>query len=178
MEQPARCQPKAGKVGEGGPPSGEAIVSARGVLDRLEGAFTQLKNAGGINVTGAKPEANALAWAYENVPLAERIGNSQGFSARQDIDGLLTQGVFSLIPLLTGAKLGGKAFDAKAEMDNLKTSLASAKDYDSAMRSIRAFRAKIDRLEFGSSSSSAPRRIRPNTPKGGGKSTSGWRIIS
>ncbi len=143
------------------------MQAASTFIDELEGAVTRLKDAGGMVAKGQTGEKRLGVWALENLPLAERIGNPESFSARQDIDGLLTQGVLALIPVLSSATVGGKNFDAKAEMDNLKKSLASAQDYDSAMRSIGRWRQRIAARLAAPATSAAPRGrgSSPATPR-------------
>lgn len=162
------------KNGAAGPGT-EAISSARDVLGQLRTELGTLRDNGGINAAGQSTAQRVGAFANENLPLVERISAPAGFSARQRLDGLLTQGVFSLIPLLTGAKLGGKSFDAKAEMDNLKKVIGSSSDYDASIRAIDAFERKLLRLELPGS---APRpKLSPRPTNRAPATTGGWKII-
>lgn len=174
----------AGAKAKGDPVA--AAQSAQNVINEMRDAFNRLKAAGGINAKGQSAAQRAGAWAMENVPLAERATNPDAFSARQDLDRLRTQGITSLLPIMGGLQLGGKNIDAAKELDTWRKAIASASDYESAMRALNGFQTRINDIVRESSGSAPAPRSRPaNAPaprrqspaprrSGGTPSVSNW----
>lgn len=158
-----------------------AAQSATGVISEMRDAYNRLKNAGGINARGQSALERGKALANETVPLVERLSNPDGFSARQDLDRLRTTGISSLLPLLGGLSIGGKNIDAAKELDTWRKAIASASDYESAMRALDGFERRIQQItaEQRAPAPSAPaRRPAPRRPAGGGGGGSGgWKIV-
>lgn len=150
-----------------------AAQSAKGVITEMRDAFNRLKNAGGINAKGQGTGARVGAYAKENLPLVERFTSPEGFSAREDLDRLRTTGISSLLPLLGGLSIGGKNIDAAKELDTWRKAIASASDYESAMRALDGFERRINEITAEAARSPAPSRgARPrlvprNTPAPG-----------
>lgn len=143
----------AGKQGASNP--AQVAAGAAPVVSALRDAITRLHNSGGMTDenSGALGIANAIA--RENVPGYERFTNSEGFSAREDLNRLLTVGIPSLLPLMGGLTLGGKNIDAAKELDTWRQAIASAKDYPSAMRAVQGFERRIAELSAGDPASAA-----------------------
>lgn len=153
-----------------------AATAAETVVSDMRDAFNRLKAAGGINSKGQSSGQRAGAWALENVPVLERMTNPEGFSARQDLDRLRTQGISSLLPLLGGITLGGKNIDAAKELDTWRKAIASASDYESAMRALDGFQRTIDRIKADqpAAAPAARRTPRAGTPA---PAAGGWKVI-
>jgi len=158
----------------------QAAEAAVPIINDLRDAVERMKNAGSMNAPGQSAEGRVGAWAMQNVPGLERITNPEGFSARQDFDRITTQGISALLPLLGGLSLGGKNIDAAKELETWKKTIASATDYNSALRAIKGFEDRIEQLTAGGSEApsggSAPRRrivprAAPRRSSGGG---GGW----
>ena len=116
------------------------------------------------------PETGTLgtisAMARENIPGVERLTNSEGFSAREDLTRLTTVGIPALLPLMGGLSLGGKNIDAAKELDTWRNAIASAKDYPSAMRAIQGFETRIKEL-----TAAQPASRRPAAPARGNRTS-------
>lgn len=139
-------------------------TGAAPVVAALRDAITRLHDSGGMTDQKSGIGDTASAVARENVPGYERFTNKKGFSARQDLNRLLTVGIPSLLPLMGGLQLGGKNIDAAKELETWRNAIASAKDYPSAIRAIEGFERRIAEL-----SRSAP-AARP-------KAKSDWTIV-
>ncbi len=89
--------------------------------------------------------------------------SQEGFSAREDLDRLLTVGIPALLPLMGGLQLGGKNIDAAKELDTWRKAIASAKDYPSAIRAVQGFEARIAELtaQADAAPTASPRRAAP-----------------
>lgn len=160
----------------------EAAQSAKGVITEMRDAFNRLRDAGGINAKGQSYGQRAGAWAQENLPLAERLTNPDGFSARQDLDRLRTQGITSLLPILGGLQIGGKNIDAAKELDTWRKAIASASDYESAMRALDGFEKRIQTITAeGAPAQQGNGRRRPPPRNRAGNSgdgnSGGWKVI-
>lgn len=153
----------------------EAAQAAKGVLVEMRDAYNRLRDAGGINARGQGIGGRAAAAAFENVPMLERMSNPEGFSARQDLERLRTTGISSLLPLLGSLNLGSRNIDAAKELETWRKAIASASDYESAMRALDGIERRIEEItampQRRAASSGTPRpkiRIKPkNTPKPG-----------
>ena len=134
---------------------------AKDSLRRLRSAYERLGRSGGINSPEQTGEENAVAAAYQYVPLLERVVSGDGFSARQEIDNIINNVVLETLPLITVTKLGSRSFDAASELDFHKLRVASQSDLPAALEGISALERKLDsfrkaaeeELRGGSSSS-------------------------
>lgn len=172
---PARAG--AGKAGGKAPPPSPAAIAqaARPLVRDLADAVKRLHESGGMTdgKTGTVGTVNAMA--RENVPGYERLTNSAGFSARQDLDRLTTQGISALLPLMGGLTLGGKNMDAAKELDTWKKAILSAKDYPSALRAIGSFQARIKQMEGAKPAAKpAARPAAKPAPRASGVKVSNW----
>lgn len=160
----------ATKGNKGGNPAQVAEAAAPIVAD-LRGAIERLHSSGGMSdaKSGVRNTLNVIA--RENVPGYERLANPEGYSARQDLDRLLTVGIPSLLPLMGGLQLGGKNMDAAKELETWRNSIASAKDYPSAIRAVEGFEARIRQLRAAPVAS--PRRFNVR-PAGNRPTVSNW----
>lgn len=125
----------------------QAVNGALSFLDDLERTVTALDKSGGMTRKDQSIAGTLGAAARENLPLVERIVSPEGFAAREELDGLLTQGVSSLLPMLTGMTIGSKNMDAAKEMENLKRAVISAKSADAAMSAIRRYRQNLQQRQ-------------------------------
>jgi hypothetical protein len=121
----------------------QATNGALTFLDTLEETVTALNESGGMTNEQQGTVGTLGTAAREYLPLVERVASPEGFAARERLDGLLTQGVSSLLPLLTGMTIGSKNMDAAKEMENLKRAVVSAKSYEAAMAAINSYRANL-----------------------------------
>ncbi len=156
---PARA--KAAGGGKAAPNLAAVAESARPIVADLKDAITRLNKSGGMTGKNSGVLDTLGATARENVPGFERFTNKEGFSARQDLDRLLTTGIPALLPLLGGLQLGGKNIDAAKELDTWRKAIASAKDYPSAMRAIKGFEDRITFLTKNGTAA-APATAAPN----------------
>lgn len=137
----------------------QAVVGATAFLDELEGVVTDLNESGGMTNSNQSIGGTIGTAAREYLPLVERVVSPEGFAARERLDGLLTQGVSSLLPLLTGMTIGSKNMDAAKEMENLKRAVVSAKSYDAAMAAINSYRRNLQaQIRAREAPRPAPRR--------------------
>jgi len=182
-DRPARTGAAGGAKAEQQRQSQAATAQgATTVIAEMRDAYNRLRNAGGINARGQTAVERGKALAQENVPLVERLSNPEGFSARQDLDRLRTTGISSLLPLLGGLSIGGKNIDAAKELDTWRKAIASASDYESAMRALDGFERRIQQItaEQSAAPAASPRRTltprpRRSAPPSGGNG--GWKII-
>lgn len=142
---------------------GKIAAAAAPIVSDLRDAITRLHQSGGMTdqKSGVLDTINAVA--RENVPGYERFTNSEGFSAREDLNRLLTVGIPALLPLMGGLTLGGKNIDAAKELETWRKAIASAKDYPSAIRAVQGFERRIAELSQGASVSPA----NTTAPRGG-----------
>lgn len=140
----------------------QAVNGALSFLDDLERTVTALDKSGGMTRKDQTIAGTLGAAARENLPLVERIVSPEGFAAREELDGLLTQGVSSLLPMLTGMTIGPKNMDAAKEMENLKRAVISAKSADAAMSAIRRYRQNLQQRQ---QQPSAPRTSGAPAPR-------------
>lgn len=136
----------------------QATTGAMTFLDDLEATITTLNASGGMTNENQSIGAALGTFAKENVPLVERLANPEGYAAREQLDGLLTQGVSALLPLLTGMAIGSKNMDAAKEMENLKRAVLSAKSYEAAMGAIQRYRRNLQTRAAPAAPAAAPRR--------------------
>lgn len=146
----------------------QLAASAAPIVRDLRDAVTRLHNSGGMTDEKSGALDVASAAARENIPGYERVTNPAGFSARQDLERLLTVGIPALLPLMGGLQLGGKNIDAAKELETWRKAIASAKDYPSAIRAIEGFERRI--AELKAAPSTTP--VKPNS-----KAASGWSIV-
>lgn len=144
----------------------QATAGAMTFLDDLEATVTTLNNSGGMTNKNQSIGGAIGTFAKENIPMVERLANPEGYAARQQLDGLLTQGVSALLPLLTGMAIGSKNMDAAKEMENLKRAVLSAKSYEAAMEAIQRYRRNLQTRAAPAAPAlrSAPAPRRPGTP--------------
>lgn len=168
-DKPTKDDEKAVLARQGRIQAAEAAVP---VIAEMRDAFDRLRAAGGINAPGQTGQQRLGAAAYENIPLLERVTNPEGFSAREDLDRLLGQSIQALVPLLGGIQLGGKNIDAGKELEFWRKTIASAKDYNSAIRAVQGFERRIEELTSAPQAaakpdtSGTPRRIMPRGSRG------------
>ena len=134
----------------------QAVVGATQFLDDLEGVVNDLNDSGGMTNSNQSIAGTLGTAAREYLPLVERVTSPEGFAARERLDGLLTQGVSSLLPLLTGMTIGSKNMDAAKEMENLKRAVVSAKSYDAAIAAINQYRRNLQAQIRTKQETSAP----------------------
>lgn len=141
----------------------ELAASGQNLINEMRDAFTRLRDAGSMNTSGQSAEQRVGAAAMENVPFLERITNPEGFSAREDINRLRTVGIPSLLPLMGGLTLGGRNMDAAKELDTWQKAIASASDYDSAIRALDMIQGRINAIQApqNTPAPAAPRRSAP-----------------
>lgn len=175
-----------GPGGAAGNKQADPAAVARGaapIVSALKDAVNRLYQSGGMTDENTGTAGTLAAMARENIPGVERLTNSAGFSAREDLNRLTTVGIPALLPLMGGLTLGGKNIDAAKELETWRNAIASAKDYPSAMRAIKGFEDRIAELtaaQPASAPSAAPRRNtpaprRPAPARGGNKpSVSNW----
>lgn len=144
----------------------QLAASAAPIVADLRDAITRLHNSGGMTDEKSGLSGVISATARENLPFYERVTNPEGFSARQDLDRLLTVGIPALLPLMGGLQLGGKNIDAAKELETWRKAIASAKDYPSAIRAIEGFERRIQELK-------TPGTTTPVKPAG----KSGWSVV-
>lgn len=142
---------------------GQAISGAMNFLDTLEETVTALNESGGMSNEQQSIGDTIGVAARESIPLVERLASPKGYAARERLDGLLTQGVMSLLPMLSGVTIGSKNMDAAKEMENLKKSIASARSYEAAMAAINQYRQN---LRFQQQQKAAPRAAPAPRQKG------------
>lgn len=155
----------------------QATAGAMTFLDDLEATVTTLNNSGGMTNKNQSIGGAIGTFAKENIPMVERLANPEGYAAREQLDGLLTQGVSALLPMLTGMAIGSKNMDAAKEMENLKRAVLSAKSYEAAMEAIQRYRrnlqtraapaAPVPRAAPAPRQKGAPRQQRPAVPQKG-----------
>ena len=146
----------------------EAAKSAKTVVSSMREAYGRLRDAGGINARGQGIVGRSQAAVQENVPMVERMMNPEAFSARQDLETLRTQGITSLLPILGSLNLGSKNIDAAKELETWRKAIASASDYESAMRALDRIDQRIEEItampEVRPSATNRPRiKLRPKT---------------
>lgn len=139
----------------------QAVTGAMTFLDDLEKVVTDLNASGGMTNENQSIAGTLGTAAREYLPLVERVASPEGFAAREQLDGLLTQGVSSLLPLLTGMTIGSKNMDAAKEMENLKRAVVSAKSYDAAMAAINRYRQNLTTQARARQAPAAPRQGAP-----------------
>lgn len=122
----------------------QAVQGATSFLDDLEGVVNDLNASGGMSNSTQSVAGTLGVAAREYLPLVERVTSPEGYAARERLDGLLTQGVSALLPILTGMTIGPKNMDAAKEMENLKRAVISAKSYDAAMAAINQYRRNLN----------------------------------
>lgn len=159
---------RPGAAGKQAANPAQLAASAAPIVANLRDAVERLHKSGGMTDTKTSTLGVAEAIARENVPGLERLTNPQGYSARQDLDRLLTVGIPALLPLMGGLQLGGKNIDAAKELETWRKAIASAKDYPSAIRAIEGFENRIKELRAASSAT-------PIKPKP--KAAPGWSVI-
>ena len=144
----------------------QATAGAMTFLDDLEATVTTLNNSGGMTNKNQSIGGAIGTFAKENIPMVERLANPEGYAAREQLDGLLTQGVSALLPMLTGMAIGSKNMDAAKEMENLKRAVLSAKSYEAAMEAIQRYRRNLQTRAAPAAPAprSAPAPRRPGTP--------------
>lgn len=143
----------------------QAIQGATSFLDDLEGVVNDLNASGGMSNSTQSVAGTLGVAAREYLPLVERVTSPEGYAARERLDGLLTQGVSALLPILTGMTIGPKNMDAAKEMENLKRAVISAKSYDAAMAAINQYRRNLNaQLQEKNAPQPAPRQA----PRGRG----------
>ena len=158
-ERVAATRGPVGKAGTASPT--EIAEAAKPLVAELRSAVTRLYQSGGMSSSKQSTLGTLDTVARESLPGYERFRSPEGFSARQDLERVLTTGITTLIPLMTGQRVGSKNYDAAAEQKLLRTAVASAKDYPSAIRAINAYEAKIKQL--------TPATAAPKSPP-----SSGW----
>lgn len=134
----------------------QAIGGAMTFLDTLEETVTALNASGGMSNKSQSIGDTIGTAARESIPLVERLASPEGYAARERLDGLLTQGVFGLLPLLSGVTIGSKNMDAAKEMENLRKSIASAKSFEAAMAAIQQFRKNLQYQQRAAAPKAAP----------------------
>ncbi len=144
----------------------QATAGAMTFLDDLEATVTTLNNSGGMTNKNQSIGGAIGTFVRENIPMVERLKNPEGYAAREQLDGLLTQGVSALLPMLTGMAIGSKNMDAAKEMENLKRAVLSAKSYEAAMEAIQRYRRNLQTRAAPAAPAlrSAPAPRRPGTP--------------
>ena len=157
-----------GTDGKAAPNPAALVASAAPVIRDLRDAVERLNKSGGMTGPGSSALGTANAVARETVPGYERFTNPEGYSARQDLERLLTVGIPALLPLMGGLQLGGKNIDAAKELETWRKAIASAKDYPSAIRAIEGFENRIKELRAAPSAT-------PVNPKS--KAAPGWSVI-
>lgn len=162
--------PARGQAGAQTLPSGAAAQTALPLLKNMRDALGRFRDAGGISAPGMTGKQRLNAAALESIPLYERVTNPAGYSARQDLQRLATEGVFSLLPLMApNIKVGSRNFDTEKEFKRLSDSILNAKDYNSALRGIQSLE---DLVKAGTSQSATPSRAARSPAAGGwGKAT-------
>lgn len=155
---PTRAKPGGDKPGGDKAPSPSKIAEgAAPVVAALRSAIERLHSSGGMTDERSSTLGTLSAVARENVPGYERFTNREGFSAREDLNQMLTVGIPALLPLMGGLQLGGKNIDAAKELETWRNAIASSKDYPSAMRAIERFEKRIAELQ-------SPQATRSTTP--------------
>ena len=170
-----KCHDGSAGKSKGGNPS-DNIQVAKDVVSQFRTAFRALNKAGSMQSSKSGIGDRVGATIYQNVPGVERLTNPKAYSARQDIERLRTQGISSLVPILTGMTLGGRNFDAAKELELWRNSIASITDYDSAVRAMNVIDKRISQIEAqptaGKPGNVTPRRTSPAPAASGwGKAT-------
>lgn len=150
-----------------------AANAAKQIVADMRDAYGRLRQAGGINAAGQSAAQRVGAIANANIPFVERVSNPEGFSAREDLERLRTVGISSLLPILGSLNLGSRNIDAAKELETWSKAIASADDYESAMRALDGIQKRIDEITSAPPASSGARpriRLTPkNAPKAGSR---------
>ena len=176
---PARSSGKGGKADA---TPAKVAEAAAPVVASLKDAVERLHRSGGMTDENSGITDTANAMARESIPGYERFTNKDGYSARQDLNRLLTVGIPSLLPLMGGLSLGGKNMDAAKELETWRNAIASAKDYPSAMRAIQGFEQRISQMRAAQPAGSSGgqtqprRRIQPQQRKPAANN-GGWSVV-
>lgn len=153
---PANRRADAAETKANGKDAAPDFSGARDTLGALRQAGADLQAAGGMSTKKDSPLKSIDVMARENIPGYERILAGDSFEARERVSGLITQGVMSIAPLLTGTKLGGKNFDAAKEIETWKQAFSSAKSAEAFNSTMQRYERRINELERAASRPATP----------------------
>lgn len=162
---------------QGGGNREQQVAAASNFLDQIESVVRRLKDSGGMSSEDNTQLGEVAAFARQNLPLVERLTSREGFAAREELDGLLTQGVSSLLPVISGMTIGSRNMDAAKEMENLKRAVLSASSYEAAINAIQRYRNNLAQTPSSGGSRGNRRAPAPRRGSGGNRqkpSVSNW----
>lgn len=151
----------------------------------LSGVPADAVDAEGAPISGG---SNLGAIIQQNVPLVEQLANTQGFSARQNLQSTGRAAIQTLEPLLkqaqsaTGGNLTSRMMDTPKELEGLLMQVVNEKDYGAALKAYDRFlnrynavRTDLQRqLAAARSKTAAGRRETPKPAASNKPSVSNW----